>query len=94
MEVCERDPGDKAPSWATPPPPPPDVVVAEVTAVVAVTEPPEGLSEGLWAERPDAPKVNEDWVPVVGWLPLVNNCNQTKAIKLISFHVAHVNANK
>lgn len=48
MEVCERDPGDKAPSCATPP----DVVVAEVTAVAAVTEPPEGLSDGLCADGP------------------------------------------
>lgn len=54
MEVWDRDPGDKAPSWATPP----DVAVAEVTAVVAVAEPPEGLSEGLCADAPDTPVVD------------------------------------
>lgn len=60
MEVCESDPGDKAPSWA------PDAAVAEVTAVVAATEPPVGLNEGLCVEMPVEPKVKEDWVPVVG----------------------------
>lgn len=76
MEVCERDPGDKAPSCATPPPPDTAAAEAEVTAVVVlllVTEPPEGLSDGLCA---DVPARELDCVlPVVGWLPLVSNCN-------------------